>query len=133
MPITGLDHIAITVADVDRAIDWYVSVLGAAPLHLDLWQSGVIPVALLQLGASRLSLHPVAAPAAPHAGRPTTGSADVCFRFDGSVAEIVELLAAAGVEIVDGPVARPASNGLPGTSVYFRDLDDNLLELLTVA
>jgi catechol 2,3-dioxygenase-like lactoylglutathione lyase family enzyme len=133
VPITGLDHVAITVADVDRAIDWYASVLGAVPLHVDLWRSGVIPVALLQLGESRLSLHPVAAPATPHATRPTAGSADLCFRFDGSVDEIAELLAAADVDVVDGPVARPASNGLPGTSVYFRDLDGNLLELLTVA
>jgi hypothetical protein len=36
------------------------------------------------------------------------------------------------VEIVEGPVGRPASNGERGTSVYFRDLDQNLLELLTL-
>lgn len=133
MAVSGLDHIAITVADVDASIAWYSDVLGAVPIHLDLWQSGAIPVALLQVGASRLSLHPAAAPAVPHADRPTPGSADVCFRFDGPVREIVELLDERGVLIVDGPVPRPASNGQRGTSVYFRDPDGNLLELLTVA
>jgi len=132
VPITGLDHVAITVADVDASIAWYASVLGAEPLHLDLWQSGAIPVALLQIGCSRLSVHPAAAPAAPHADRPTPGSADVCFRFDGPVGDIVGMLDGHGVAIVDGPVPRPASDGRRGTSVYFRDPDGNLLELLTL-
>ena len=41
------------------------------------------------------------------------------------------MLAAADVDIVDGPVPRPASNGAGGLSVYCRDLDGNLLEMLT--
>ncbi len=34
--------------------------------------------------------------------------------------------------LADGPVSRPASTGAMGTSVYFRDPDGNLLELLTL-
>jgi catechol 2,3-dioxygenase-like lactoylglutathione lyase family enzyme len=132
VPIAGFDHVAITVADVDTTIHWYRRVLGAEPLHWDLWQAGALPVALLQVGASRLSVHPAAAPAAPHAIAPTPGSADLCFRFDGSVGEMLALLDQAGVTVEDGPVPRPASNGEPGTSVYFRDPDGNLLELLTL-
>jgi catechol 2,3-dioxygenase-like lactoylglutathione lyase family enzyme len=132
MPVSGLDHIAITVADVDASIAWYTRVLGAQPLHFDLWRSGAIPVAILQIGTSRISVHPATAPAEPHADKPTPGSADVCFRFEGSVRDIVDLLADGGVDIIDGPVPRPASDGRRGTSVYFRDLDGNLLELLTV-
>jgi catechol 2,3-dioxygenase-like lactoylglutathione lyase family enzyme len=132
VPIAGFDHVAITVADVDATIAWYQRVLGAEPLHRDLWQAGKLPVALLQVGASRLSVHPAAAPAAPHAVAPTPGSADLCFRFDGSVGEILALLDQAGVAVEDGPVPRPAANGERGTSVYFRDPDGNLLELLTL-
>jgi catechol 2,3-dioxygenase-like lactoylglutathione lyase family enzyme len=132
VPVSGFDHVAITVADVDATLAWYEQVLGAEPLHVDLWREGKLPVALLQVGGSRLSVHPARAPAAPHADAPTPGSADLCFRFDGPVAEILALLAAADVPVVDGPVARPASNGEPGTSVYFRDPDGNLLELLTL-
>ena len=132
MPIEGFDHVAITVADVDVTVDWYHRVLAAEPLYRDLWLAGTLPVALLQIGAARLSVHPAAAPAAPHAEAPTPGSADLCFRFDGPVSRILELLDAAGVAVEDGPVPRPASNGERGTSVYFRDPDGNLLELLTL-
>jgi len=130
--IEGLDHVAITVADVDATVEWYRRVLAAEPLHWDRWRAGTLPVALLQVGSARLSVHPAAAPVAPHADVPTPGSADLCFRFDGPVTEILELLDAAAVAVVDGPVPRPASNGERGTSVYFRDPDGNLLELLTV-
>jgi catechol 2,3-dioxygenase-like lactoylglutathione lyase family enzyme len=132
VPVAGFDHVAITVADVDATIEWYQRVLGGEPLHLELWQAGSLPIALLQVGASRLSVHPADAPAAPHATAPTPGSADLCFRFDGTVAEILALLDRAGVEVEEGPVPRPAANGEPGASVYFRDPDGNLLELLTV-
>jgi catechol 2,3-dioxygenase-like lactoylglutathione lyase family enzyme len=132
VPVAGFDHVAITVADVDATIAWYERVLGAQALYPDLWREGKLPVALLQLGASRLSVHPAAAPAAPHAQAPTPGSADLCFRFDGPVTEVLALLDAAGVPVVDGPVPRPAANGEPGASVYFRDPDGNLLELLTL-
>jgi len=131
--VLGLDHVAITVTDVEATLDWYERVLGAERLLYDLWREGRIPIAMLQVGASRLSVHPASAPAAPHAARPTTGSADLCFRHAGRVEAILVHLAARGVEVVDGPVPRPASNGDMGTSVYVRDPDDNLVELLTLA
>jgi catechol 2,3-dioxygenase-like lactoylglutathione lyase family enzyme len=132
MPVEGLDHIAITVTDVEATVEWYQRVLGAQPLHLDLWREGKIPVVLLQVGASRLSVHPAAAPAAPHANAPTVGSNDICFRFAGPVSEVLGMLETKGIDVVDGPVPRPASNGERGQSVYFRDPDQNLIELLTL-
>ena len=133
MPIEGFDHVAITVADVDATVEWYERVLGAEPLFLERWKAGEMPVAIVQVGNARLSIHPAAAPASPHADTPTPGSADLCFRFRGTVDEIVATLAANDVAVVDGPVPRPASNGARGTSVYFRDPDRNLLELLTLS
>jgi catechol 2,3-dioxygenase-like lactoylglutathione lyase family enzyme len=132
VPVLGFDHVAITVADVDATVDFYARVLGAEPLLLDRWKSGELPVALLQIGTSRLSVHPASAPAAPHATMPTPGSADLCFRYDGPVEAILATLAEHGVPVVEGPVPRPASDGSRGTSVYFNDLDGNLLELLTL-
>ena len=132
MAVEGLDHLAITVADVEATLAWYERALGAERLHHDLFVSGAIPIALLQVGASRLSVHPAAAPAAPHAVAPTPGSADVCFRWSGAVADAVAALEAAGVAVEEGPVPRPASNGVMGESVYCRDPDGNLVELLTV-
>jgi catechol 2,3-dioxygenase-like lactoylglutathione lyase family enzyme len=132
MSVVGFDHVAITVADVDVTIDFYQRVLGAELLLEDLWRTGKMPIALIQVGVSRMSLHPAAAPAAPHALAPTPGSADLCFRWQGPIATAVAALEAAGVAVEEGPVPRPASNGERGQSVYFRDPDQNLLELLTV-
>ena len=131
MGVRGLDHLALTVADVERSLEFYRRVLGAQVLHEDLWRSGRLPVALLQLGQSRLSLHPEARPAQPHARVPTPGSADLCLRFDAPIEEALRQLAAQRVEIVEGPVPRPAADGQLGRSVYFRDPDGNLLELLS--
>ncbi len=131
MPVQGLDHVAITVADVEATLDFYERVLGAERLHHDLFLAGTIPIALLQVGGSRLSVHPAVSPAAPHAERPTVGSADLCFRYSGPVDEVLATMAAEGVAVVEGPVPRPAADGGMGASVYCRDPDGNLVELLT--
>jgi catechol 2,3-dioxygenase-like lactoylglutathione lyase family enzyme len=131
MPIAGLDHVAITVQDIPTTIEWYERVLGAQALHLDAWRAGRIPVVLLQLGGARLSVHDAAAPAAPHATTPTPGSADICFRFHGPIEEAAAMFANAGVDIVEGPVPRPAADDTRGVSIYCRDPDGNLVELLT--
>jgi catechol 2,3-dioxygenase-like lactoylglutathione lyase family enzyme len=130
--ISGFDHLAITCNDVDASIDFYARVLGAELLLAEQWRSRQMPVAIMQIGANRLSLHQAAAPAKPHAQAPTPGSVDLCFRWEGPITAAVDHLAAQGVAVIEGPVGRPASNGERGTSVYFRDLDGNLLELLTL-
>ncbi len=97
MPVRGLDHLAITVADVEATLAFYKRVLGAASVFEDLWRAGKIPVVILQVGASRLSVHAAAAPAKPHALAPKPGSADVCFRWDGPLGEAAAQLARCGV------------------------------------
>ena len=81
--------------------------------------------------ASRLSIHSAAAPAEPHAEVPAAGSEDMCFRFDGPIAEAEALLRGHAVDVELGPVPRPAADGEMGQSVYFRDPDRNLVELLS--
>ena len=85
MSLEGLDHVAITVADVDATLDWYERVLGAEAIHRELWADGTIPIGLLQVGGSRLSVHPAAAPAAPHAVTPTPGDT-----LDGDACSLVD-------------------------------------------
>ena len=131
MSIRHLDHLAITVADIETTLAFYRDVLGAEVLYEDLWRAGTIPIVQLRLGGSRLSVHAASGPAEPHANVPTPGSGDFCFRWDGSIEEAVALLEGHGVPVIEGPVPRPAADGELGQSVYFRDPDDNLLELLT--
>jgi catechol 2,3-dioxygenase-like lactoylglutathione lyase family enzyme len=132
MAVEGLDHVAITVADVEATLEWYERTLGAERLHHDLFLSGAIPIAMLRVGGSRLSVHRADAPASPHADAPTPGSADICFRWSGPIETAAAALAAAGVDVEEGPVPRPASTGAMGQSVYCRDPDGNLVELLTL-
>lgn len=131
MSVRHIDHVAITVADIETTIAFYRDVLGAEVLFYDLWREGKIPVVLLQLGGSRLSVHAASGPAKPHARVPTPGSVDLCFRWDATVAEAASLLEGHGIAVEDGPVPRPAADGVVGQSVYFRDPDGNLLELLS--
>lgn len=131
MPIRGIDHVAITVRDVESTVSWYSRVLGAHPLHLAEWRAGKLPVVIPQVGASRISLHAAAAPAKPHAKLPTPGAADLCLRWSGPLCDAEAHLAAFGIEIELGPVPRPAADGALGHSIYFRDRDGNLLELLS--
>ncbi len=56
---------------------------------------------------------------------------DFYLRWDAPLEAAIELLGRRGVEIEEGPVRRPAADGQVGRSVYFRDPDGNLLELLS--
>jgi catechol 2,3-dioxygenase-like lactoylglutathione lyase family enzyme len=133
MPVQGLDHVAITVDDVERSVQFYVDLLGAEPLFLDKFRHENFTVVSLIIGANRINLHPSPPRTPPKlvARQPTAGSADLCFRWDGPIDEVVSLLAAHQLPIVEGPVPRPASDGGDATSVYTRDPDGNLIEFLT--
>jgi len=82
----------------------------------------------LAFGQQKLNLHPADAPISPHASRPTTGSADLCFITTTPIAEVVAHLQRLGVAIEEGPVRRTGATG-PIMSIYFRDPDDNLIEV----
>lgn len=130
-PVRGFDHLAITVADVERTVRFYRDVLGAEILYEAEWRAGRLPIAMLQIGANRMNVHPASAPAAPHATHPTPGAVDLCLRWDAPIEDAAALLARHGVAVIEGPVPRPAADGAWGRSLYFRDPDGNLLELLT--
>jgi catechol 2,3-dioxygenase-like lactoylglutathione lyase family enzyme len=122
MRIEVLDHLVLTVADIDRTRDFYERVLGMEPVV-----SGEGRHALA-FGAQKINLHEAGWEFEPKASVPTPGSADLCFLTNASVAEVVEHLEANSVEIIEGPVRRMGATG-PIMSVYFRDPDGNLLEV----
>ena len=116
-----LDHLVLTVADVDATVRFY-EVLG-----LEARTFGEGRTALHAPGW-KINLHEAAAPIEPHAAAPTPGSADLCFIVDRTLAEVERTLTDAGVPIELGPVDRTGSSG-PIRSVYVRDPDGNLIEL----
>jgi catechol 2,3-dioxygenase-like lactoylglutathione lyase family enzyme len=106
-------------------------VLGCEILYEDLWRAGTIPIVSMRVGANVINVHQAGSEASPHAEHPTPGSGDVCFRWDAPLEQAQALLASQGVAVEEGPVPRPAADGKLGRSVYFRDPDGNLLELLS--
>ena len=133
MPVRGIDHVAITVGDVERSVSFYEDLLGAEVLFLDRFRAGDFNVVTLVVGSNRINVHP-SPPRAPRqlvAKSPTPGSADICFRWDGPISEAIALLERQGLPVIDGSSMRPAADGTPAASVYTIDPDGNLLEFLT--
>ncbi len=58
------------------------------------------------------------------------GNSDLCFEWAGAIEEAIAHLRARGVELEEGPVDREGGRGR-GRSVYFRDPDGSLLELIS--
>ena len=82
----------------------------------------------LRFGAQKINLHQVQREFEPNARHATPGSADLCFLTSVPLAQVIRHLEDAGVSILEGPVARTGAEGSI-TSVYFRDLDENLIEV----
>ena len=122
MRIEVLDHLVLTVADIDRTRDFYERVLGTEPVVFGEGRHA------LAFGTQKINLHEAGREFEPKAATPTPGSADLCFLTNSPVAEVVQHLEANSVEIIEGPVRRTGATG-PLTSVYFRDPDGNLLEV----
>lgn len=126
MKIESLDHIVLTVANVDRTCAFYEETLGMQPTVFGNGRKA------LSFGTQKINLHPYGREYEPKAHAPTPGSADLCFVTKTPLAEVIEQLKRCGVAIVQGPVPRTGARG-PMTSVYFRDPDLNLIEVSNYA
>ena len=121
MGITALDHLVLTVADLDATVAFYERLGMVCERFLG-------DRLALHFGRQKINLHPAGAEFEPHARRPEPGSADLCFLVDEPIAVVERELAAAGIDIEVGPVERTGAQG-PLESVYVRDPDGNLIEL----
>jgi catechol 2,3-dioxygenase-like lactoylglutathione lyase family enzyme len=120
--IDRLDHLVLTVADVDATVDFYQRVLGMEPVSFKGGRRA------LTFGTSKINLHQAGHEFEPKAEHPGPGTADLCFIVDEPIAQIQAELAAQGIEIEEGPVERTGATR-PILSVYLRDPDQNLIEL----
>jgi catechol 2,3-dioxygenase-like lactoylglutathione lyase family enzyme len=127
--VLGFDHVAITVADIQKACEFYVRVLDGR-VEADYQVNGKTIVRRVVIGGAVLNIHQEGNGVDLVARRPTPGSADLCFRWNGSVQKAVARLQNAGIAIIAGPVPRLSSDATEGQSVYFVDPDGNLIELL---
>jgi catechol 2,3-dioxygenase-like lactoylglutathione lyase family enzyme len=129
--IAGLDHVVIVVGDFETALAFYTGALGCEPLGVDDWRQGRRRFPSLRAGRTMINVHQVGRPVGLDAASMQVGSEDLCFEWSGPIDDAVARLGAHGVAIEVGPVKRFGARGREGTSVYFRDPDGNLLELMS--
>ncbi len=122
MNIESIDHIVLTVRDIDATCTFYTRVLG---MRVDTFGGGRKALAF---GAQKINLHESGREFEPRAERPVPGSADLCFITELPMDDVIAHLAANRVDIIEGPVSRTGALGAM-SSVYFRDPDGNLIEV----
>ena len=126
MKIARLDHLVLTVRDVEATCAFYARVLGMEPVTFGDGRRA------LRFGDQKINLHQAGREVEPKAMHPTPGSGDLCFISSVPLDAAQRHIRACGVEIESGPVERTGAVG-PIMSLYFRDPDGNLLELSTYA
>lgn len=120
--IERLDHLVLTVRSIKETCEFYSKVLG-----MDVETFGENRKAL-KFGTQKINLHQVGKEFEPKAAKPTSGSGDICLISSTPIETVAVHLSALAVEIEDGPVQRTGATG-PIISLYFRDPDQNLIEV----
>lgn len=130
MSTVSIDHIAMPTANAERLMEFYKR-LGFTINDEEAWRKGEVGIFSIQIGDSKINVHPEGYTATLRGNTAVPGCTDICFVWDGTAEECQEMLAAAGVKVIRGPGPRKgarAGGGLPAVSLYTRDPDDNLLE-----
>ena len=122
MKIDRLDHLVLTVKDIEKTAQFYVTVLG---MDKEVFGTGRLA---LKYGNQKINLHQAGKEFEPKAQKPTPGSADLCFITLIPLNDAMAHVRSKGVEVVEGPVIRTGATGKIN-SFYFRDPDMNLIEV----
>jgi len=122
MEISRLDHLVLTVRDIEKTTSFYVAVMG---MKKEVFANGRVA---LKCGDQKINLHESGKEFEPKAHKPTPGSADLCFITQTPLDDAMAHVKRCGVEIIEGPVKRTGANGSI-RSFYFRDPDLNLIEI----
>ncbi len=120
--VRSLDHLVLTVADIELSVAIYTSLLGMERVTFGNSRTAI------RFGDQRINLHGPGEPILPRATAPTPGSADLCFLVDVPLEDVVSHLTTLGIALESGIVKRKGAAGLL-RSVYLRDPDGNLIEL----
>ena len=128
MSTVSIDHIAMPTANAERLIEFYKR-LGFTINDEAEWRAGEANAFSIQVGDSKINVHPEGYTASLRGPTAVPGCGDICFVWDGTAAECEEMLKKAGVKIISGPgPRRGALKHRDAVSLYARDPDENLLE-----
>ena len=117
--ITAIDHLVLTVRSIEAASAFYARVLG-----LEVVRFGANRVAL-QVGSQKINLQQLGDETRNHA---CIGSGDLCLLTDDSLESVQKQISSCGIDVLEGPVTRTGARG-PMQSIYFNDVDGNLIEI----
>lgn len=120
--IDRMDHLVMTVQDIEATVAFYENVLGMEAVQFGNRRTA------LRFGNQKINLHQAGYEFEPKAQYPQPGSADLCLVTSVPLDEAVNRIRTAGAAIVEGPVVRTGAVG-PIRSVYIRDPDKNLIEI----
>lgn len=125
MDIERLDHLVLTVKNIETTVDFYTRSLGMEVVTFGEGRKA------LRYGQQKINLHQQGNEFEPKAKYPTSGSADLCFIVRTPLTEVIEHLIKQQVIIEEGPVKRTGAQS-DILSIYIRDPDYNLIELSNV-
>ncbi len=120
--INRIDHIVFTVKDIAKTLQFYKLVLGMQEETFGEGRKALI------FGNQKWNLHQKDLEFEPKANAPTPGAIDICLISENSLEDIIKWLGECKVEIVEGPIIRTGATGKI-RSIYFRDPDQNLIEV----
>ncbi len=130
MPTVGIDHIAMPTSNAERLIKFYKN-LGFTINDETEWRAGTANIFSIQIGDSKINVHPEGYTASLRGPTAVPGCTDICFVWDGTVEDCQKMLTDLGVEVIRGPGPRKGARQggrLPAVSLYARDPDDFLLD-----
>jgi len=121
--VARIDHVVLTVRDIDRTCAFYEQALGMQRRIF-----GPDKRTALHFGTQKLNLHPTSRVLDPNVRHATPGSADLCFLTATPIAAVEARLAELGIKVILGPINRAGAQG-ELRSVYVYDPDENLIEI----
>jgi catechol 2,3-dioxygenase-like lactoylglutathione lyase family enzyme len=129
LTVEALDHLVISVENVDISAEWYQSILGMEREDFTPGK-GKSPRVALNFGRQKINLRPICASKEEWftADHERTGSQDLCFLTQSRPQQVVDHLQARGIDVEVGPVEKYGAQGTL-MSVYCRDPDGNLIEI----
>jgi len=124
--IDRVDHLVLTVADIEATTVFYERALGMQREFFRGPQGQ--PRHALLFGNQKINLQDRDTDTPTKARVPTLGSGDFCLIAAVPLDEVIAHLRAQAIPLEAGPVPRRGALG-PLRSVYFRDPDGNLVEV----
>ena len=128
MKLEKIDHVVITVKNLNKTIDFYTNILGMKLEEFSLSLDDNQIRYALSFGSQKINIHEEKKPIKPNALNPSSGSMDICFISKNKINDWVHNLKKKGIKIEIGPEKKTGALG-PILSIYIRDPDFNLIEI----